>query len=570
MRYDPTLIVKRLIVQRNEYRAYDEAFHEGVNVIRGENSSGKSTILNFIFYGLGGDLADWSDVALLCTRVILEVKLNGHVATLSREISDQHGREMEIFGGDYESARAAPRAEWVRYPYRRSASQESFSQALFRLLGIPEVASDVSGNLTIHQILRLLYSDQLSPVEDLFRYESRFDPPALRDAIGRLLAGAYDAALYDNEVKIRELTREFDAKSGELRSLIAVLGTSEHSLNLDWLQAQLRSIEHERATLQTQIETAERELYTKAGDDEMTLRAQEESYAEVQRLQASLGDAQQERDSLMLAIADSASFITALEHKLAALNDASATAQYIGDVRFSICPACYTVIAPDAEAHSHICHLCKSPLDSERARGRIVAIINDTSLQLRQSRLLQTRRTERVNAVESNLKDTQARWQAAATRLAAVQRLPSSESREKLRELHRQSGYLQRQLEDLNEKAKLIRLIDDISLRKNELNDQIGRLKTQNERLRSSQKKRLERAYTIISDEIRTLLHNDLRRQDSFETADNIQFDFAANRISVDGHSYFSASSRVILKVVSFWDFSRRQQRTSYFATRAS
>jgi DNA repair exonuclease SbcCD ATPase subunit len=326
MRYDPTLIVKRLIVQRNEYRAYDEAFHEGVNVIRGENSSGKSTILNFIFYGLGGDLADWSDVALLCTRVILEVKLNGHVATLSREISDQHGREMEIFGGDYESARAAPRAEWVRYPYRRSASQESFSQALFRLLGIPEVASDVSGNLTIHQILRLLYSDQLSPVEDLFRYESRFDPPALRDAIGRLLAGAYDAALYDNEVKIRELTREFDAKSGELRSLIAVLGTSEHSLNLDWLQAQLRSIEHERATLQTQIETAERELYTKAGDDEMTLRAQEESYAEVQRLQASLGDAQQERDSLMLAIADSASFITALEHKLAALNDASATA----------------------------------------------------------------------------------------------------------------------------------------------------------------------------------------------------------------------------------------------------
>jgi hypothetical protein len=194
-------------------------------------------------------------------------------------------------------------------------------------------------------------------------------------------------------------------------------------------------------------------------------------------------------------------------------------------------------------------------LDSERARGRIVAIINDTSLQLRQSRLLQTRRTERVNAVESNLKDTQARWQAAATRLAAVQRLPSSESREKLRELHRQSGYLQRQLEDLNEKAKLIRLIDDISLRKNELNDQIGRLKTQNERLRSSQKKRLERAYTIISDEIRTLLHNDLRRQDSFETADNIQFDFAANRISVDGHSYFSASSRVILKSSFFLGF---------------
>jgi hypothetical protein len=163
MRFDPTLIVTRLVVERNGQAVYDEPFHEGVNVIRGENSSGKSTILNCIFYGLGGDLSDWSEAALLCTRVIVEVRINGNVATLSRDISSQHGQPMEIIGAEYEVARTAPKAEWVRYPYRRSPSQESFSQALFRLLGIPEVASDVSGNLTMHQILRLLYSDQLIP-----------------------------------------------------------------------------------------------------------------------------------------------------------------------------------------------------------------------------------------------------------------------------------------------------------------------------------------------------------------------------------------------------------------------
>ncbi|WP_084806796.1 ATP-binding protein [Bradyrhizobium sp. NAS80.1] len=210
MRYSPTLIVKRVVVERNGKAVYSERFHAGVNVIRGENSSGKSTVLNFIYYGLGGDLADWSEVAALCSRVLIEVSLNGFVATLSRDISTQHGQPMDIFGGDFEASQSAPRADWTRYPYRRSASQESFSQALFRLLGIPEVASDVSGNLTIHQILRLLYSDQLSPVENIFRYESKFDPPALRDAIGRLLAGAYEAALYENEVKLRELDKQFD------------------------------------------------------------------------------------------------------------------------------------------------------------------------------------------------------------------------------------------------------------------------------------------------------------------------------------------------------------------------
>jgi DNA repair exonuclease SbcCD ATPase subunit len=100
MRFDPTLIVRRLVVQRNDVAVYDEHFHEGVNVVRGENSSGKSTVLNCIFYGLGGDLADWSEVALLCTRVVLEVELNGKIATLSREISSSIGQPMDIFGAE--------------------------------------------------------------------------------------------------------------------------------------------------------------------------------------------------------------------------------------------------------------------------------------------------------------------------------------------------------------------------------------------------------------------------------------------------------------------------------------
>lgn len=68
-------------------------------------------------------------------------------------------------------------------------SLESFSQTLFRLLSVPEVRGDGSANVTFHQYLRLVYADQLSPVESLFKFE-RFDPPTLRDTIGRLHCGA--------------------------------------------------------------------------------------------------------------------------------------------------------------------------------------------------------------------------------------------------------------------------------------------------------------------------------------------------------------------------------------------
>jgi hypothetical protein len=547
MRFDPTLIVKRLIVERNDRAVYDERFHEGVNVVRGENSSGKSTVLNCIFYGLGGDLSDWSETALLCTRVILEVELNGKIATLSREISSSAGQGMDIFGGDYESSVVAPRAEWIRYPYRRSPSQESFSQALFRLLGIPEVASDVSGNITMNQVLRLLYSDQLSPVEELFRHDNRFDSPALRDAVGRLLAGAYESTLYDNEVKLRELTREFDGKNAELRSLFAVLGQSGHNLTVEWLEAQRRSFEEERVKLQLAIEQAERDLYASVGSDQLTLKGQNDAYALVQKLQAKLGKARQERDATMLSVADSAAFINSLEQKLTALNDASLTAQHLGEVKFSVCPACYAPLEMK-EGDMHGCHLCKTPFDGDHGRGRIVRLINDIALQLKQSRLLQGRRTEQISQKEAELRTLEMEWRAASDRLAALQRLPSSEVRERLRTLQRQSGYLDRQIEDLNEKARIIQVIDEIAARKNELNDAISKLRTANEKLRFMQQRRLEQAYTEIADEVRTLLHNDLRRQDTFETAQSIQFDFSTNKISVDGHSYFSASSRVILK----------------------
>jgi predicted nuclease with TOPRIM domain len=563
MRYEPCLIVTRLVVLRNQHRAYDEIFHEGVNAIRGENSSGKSTILNCIYYGLGGDLADWSETALLCTRIIVEVRLNGLTATLARDISSETGQPMDIFGGPYEASLKAPLSEWTRYPYRRSANKESFSQAIFRLLTIPEVANDTSGNLTIHQILRLLYSDQLSPVETLFRYDSRFDPPALRDAVGRLLCGSYEGRLYQNEIETRALIRDFDTLSAELKSLFAVLGRTDQGLTLDWLTAERSNLIAKQQTNQTEIERLEREIVSSVGAEKLSLKAQNEAYSEVQQLQTKLTSTQRERDATNLAIADSANFIRTLEQKIAALGDASAVAEHLGDVHFNVCPACLSPVAEVAEK-SH-CHLCKTDLTGGRGRDRIVAAINEAAIQLKQSQILQADRQIRVKSFDALLSQITQDWQSTSARLLAAQRLPSTEARERLRELNRMAGYLQRQIEDLEKKEETIKLVEDVSARKDELNDRITRLRSENEKLRASQEKQLTRAKTLIADEIRDLLMHDLRRQDSFENPRSIQFDFASNTITVDGHTYFSASSRVILKSSFFLGFFAAATKDSSF-----
>ena len=99
----PTLFLNRLVVRtHNNQIAYDEKFHKGVNIIRGQNSSGKSTIANFIFYALGGDYSNWTTEALKCKEVIAEVCINGAVITLKRNITESIQQPMSIFWNSYE------------------------------------------------------------------------------------------------------------------------------------------------------------------------------------------------------------------------------------------------------------------------------------------------------------------------------------------------------------------------------------------------------------------------------------------------------------------------------------
>lgn len=562
-RFDPSLIVNRVRVERNGKAAYDEKFHVGVNVLRGDNSSGKSTILNFIFYGLGGDLTDWSDVAKLCTHVLIEVRLNGLVATLSREISESSQQSMDIFAGTMDDALEAPRAEWTRYPYRRSANAESFSQALFRLLNIPEVRGGVSETVTMHQCLRLLYADQLSPVEAIFKFEG-FDPPTKREAIGRLLCGAYDNEMYENELKIRELSKQFDTTSGELRSFMAVLGRSGEGMSLSWIDSERAVLAQKRAALMTEIQEAEMRLFSHSQAEALTLKAQEAAYTRVQELQKRLVEKQRRLDQLDFAIADSNAFIAALDRKLRSLTDAKAVAEHIVDVHFDVCPACLAALMSQADT-PEACHLCQTPFDSERQKGRMVALINDTALQLRQSQVLQLNRTAERERVSGEVRQLNMEWVSASEHLSSLTSKPTSEVQDVIRELNRRAGYIEREAEDLEKRASIALMVDDLSKKKASLQAEIIRLRDDNEARARGQQNALARAYKAIADEVRFLLHNDLPRQDSFISARNIEFDFGANQLAVDGHTYFSASSRVILKSSFFLGFLSAASKISSF-----
>src|ERR1700722_3392272 len=93
------LKLNRMAVYRSGQTLYDERYHAGVNIIHGDNGSGKSTIADFIFYVLGGDLREWREFAGLAEFVVAEVAARDSCVTLRRDISLDGLRPMHLYFG---------------------------------------------------------------------------------------------------------------------------------------------------------------------------------------------------------------------------------------------------------------------------------------------------------------------------------------------------------------------------------------------------------------------------------------------------------------------------------------
>ena len=69
-------------------------------------------------------------------------------------------------------------------------------------MGMPIVQGD--NNITMYQLLRLLYIDQESPTSSLFLYDP-FDKQTNRETVADLLMGIFDSDLYAAKLRQKEL-----------------------------------------------------------------------------------------------------------------------------------------------------------------------------------------------------------------------------------------------------------------------------------------------------------------------------------------------------------------------------
>jgi len=540
----PYLFLRRLVIVSHAGGvAYDEKFHRGVNIIRGRNSSGKSTIANFIFYSLGGEYVNWTTKAKGCREIFAEVEINQAVLTLKRAITDSPRQPMSIFWGDYETAIKSNFEGWKLFPYQSTPNKESFSNIVFSALDFPEVRSTEDSKITVHQILRLLYIDQDSPPQNLFRLEM-FDQSVTKQAIWELLLGVYDDSLYRDRLSLRDIDQQYQQKKEQFEGINKIFTSIGSEPDIVKVQQEISKTRDKLDKEQKEFEKVKAQSYVNLARN--TPLKIEKLQIELSSLKAEIGKIDSEIKDYELDIIDSEQFIETLEKRVLALDDSIATRKVLGELPLKYCPQCLKPL--ESAASESCCSLCKQPVEADVEKTYAKRLKQEIELQIKESKKL-------LAAKKNALAELAGRRPSLIEQYRSKQREIDIEEREtkttrdsRLDELLISRGRLENQLEFL---GKQIELTQQLQLLRKELQE----LKGKSEELRQSialkeerYRANLQKATAKIEALTLLILQKDLDRQAEFKTATSVEINSLRDSFSLDGRNNFSASSNTYFK----------------------
>lgn len=538
----PRFTLNRLRVLRHGHVAYDQEFHEGVNIIRGENGSGKSTIADFIFYALGGEFNSWKNAAARCDEVQAEVVTNHGKLTLRREIGEKT-TPIKVFFGPFEQAEKHALDGWETFPIRRSEKRESFSQVMFRSLNIPEAQSAGASNITMHQIMRLLYSDQRTPSTRLFRFES-FDNLDIREAVGDLICGISGYDIYEISLKLRDLDTEFTKINQRLISLIQALPHNVQLDRPDTIHTHCGQLDEEKSVAYREIENVD--SFVDLGDAKEFLKDRQSAQQALVKEKKAIASLDESIEKHELELGELTEYQALLEGHIEQVKVAENTFQAVGAIEFTRCPACLSYLQPVSDPH--VCNVCGEHTDPEKDKSRYNQIRLDLEIQLRESKQLFTEHEARLTKDRIELRRVKQSYMQNLSEYSTKFDLSSSLREAFLAERYQRIGQIDQELIHLTEMLSVAEEVQSLSQRKQELQGQITGLSDRKKVLGHRAQNRRSEALNAVSEWGRLLLRSDLDRQPEFKNPEVVELSFRDDAMFVDGQMNFAESSNVFLK----------------------
>ena len=535
------LLVNRFVVCKSERLVYDERFHEGVNIIRGVNGTGKSTVVDLLSYALGTVITEWTEEQLSCDWVMAEVALNGISFCLKRDITDTGQAKMSIFEGKSDDALDSV-TDWTQYSMRRSAERHSFSQQIFELLGLPRHKTDDSKNLTLHQIFRLMYVDQLTATTKLLKEDKEFDNATFRRAIGDYLLGIDDLEAHNLRQELLSANKEFEKLNGELNAIYRLFGSEVSRINEQVLNNEIGDVSLHLETLRN---TRKEVLNTQSSElNQLVSEKAKALQNEIDQLSSEKQELEATKSEITIELVETNLFSVSLNDRKSALEDSRLTYSTLGQVNFKYCPAC---LEPIREPENSACCLCKTEKrESDRDVG-YVQMLNELNFQIRESNALVKEFRDQLDRINGQLPKISRRLEEAKYEYHDLE-VTADAKNAVVSEISDEIGFCRSQILALEDRRESVNKVESLREEKGNVNIRITNLQDKLEQVNFRQAERYSFVYESIESKASHLLSKDGSYEPTFDRVEEVNFDFAKDKMFVNGRSKFSASSMVVMK----------------------
>lgn len=531
------LQLNRLTILKSGQPVYDEKFHRGVNIIRGENGVGKSTIANAIYYVLGGDFTKWLPEIAKCDFVVGELDLNDKVITVRREISSSPMQPMQIFYGDYDQASKNANG-WAVHPYKRTNKGFSFSQVFFEALEYPEIETADDEYITFNQALRLMYIDQTSPLDELMK-DIDFDSPLIRKTTADLLLGVYDNSLFNLQLLVKDLRKDELRFESELKLLKNVYRTID-----------LRKLDESIQESETQLQRIDASLKDR---QTITIRLSDRKANKLTALQKEIGELSEsmkeklnEQSVLRFDKLDSQQFLDELANQVNSLTESEKIRSILGELHISYCPSCLQpTTKSQTEGH---CELCKEPMNASLAQAQILRLKQQLQAQIRESNTLLQETEGKLETLSAEITQLKTQIKSKQNLLNRLADEGNSDKEQLVEEMLIKKGQLTQQITTLHSELAKARTYWSIHSNYQRIKNEIEKANKLIDEKKENQKQKNQLAFEQVNRYAKYLLINDGSYEADFTQARAVSLDFSRNTYALDGRNHFSASSQVILK----------------------
>lgn len=349
-----------------------------VNVLLGDNNSGKSTLMKLILFSLGAPINSFIDEISqkkLCNNVTLEVTLkNGRNIRIIRKLPASEAFLVTPVKSEEEIVND----EIIVY------NAEEFSDFLLESEGYSTekiaYTKDKMASFRFYFLLRALYVDQdtsaHSILSDLNMGQEYFtSQPIIKKSIVEKMLGKDNSELQRIRIAIQELNKENTTLTAEVSFLKEQKEKLENAYNYEWkkLDAELLRISEEKELLAD----AEYEQLSKV----RTINNSQSS-SELVLKQKVLKEKIENDQILKLEISDLENILKSLNEDVVALNFKIAAKDILEELPILYCPNCLSELSEDTVAYG-LCENCHKKTTEEKIlnNATIKKTLNDSILE---------------------------------------------------------------------------------------------------------------------------------------------------------------------------------------------